>query len=452
MAKLINFQNTTLVTGTPSPSSEQFLLVTLNDKQIGLPIIKLEANTTDPNIEIIELGKMDFVVEHSVLQPTATNYNFGISLTINNSSFAIPAYKVQPDNDNFINLKIINPTISVSLLSSDYFIPTKLSGEVYGIPLFTFENVYQNNKVVPASGINITTTLVTDLINDTVSNSGSTNLNSKIKSYSKLIERVKRSLGWPNININICDENIVEYIDQALEYFTKYSGFTEEYLLFSTSLYKRGFGIRLDELFSKTPEMRNSTFYNEGSASFDYDLDNYRKVIDVFSFEHGEGIGINTLFTLEQAMVQQTYYGYMLGSTGFDLITWEVLKGWLDTRKKVLAQIPYIRFDNKTQIMKIIPEPFEGQQYCGVVGCHVERRVKDLISEPWVIEYTLALTSIALGRIYGKFTGMALPIGGGSINYTDPLSYGLKRKEELEKELVTGLGLAETDPPFFFIG
>jgi hypothetical protein len=448
MTDTLKIENTTIVTGLTS--EQKFLVAELNNKHVGIPIYKFSQTT--PNIELLDFIKTDFYISNSTIYENATSYGASLALTINNSSFAFPIYKVSQIEENFINLRITSPTVVLSSYLEDKFAVIKLDKEYYGIPIGDFEGEFMVDEVKPASSINVKTNLSTNIISDVIPDAGGTHLNPKIKTYSLLIDRIKRTLGWPNININICDENIVTYIDQAMEYYTKYAGYTEEYLMFSTNLYKRGIGIRLDELFSTTPEMRNGTYTKTASASFDYDLQDYRKVIDVFSFEQGEGVGINTLFTLEQAMVQQTYYGYMLGNTGFDLITWEVLKGWLDTRKKVLAQTPLIRFDNRTQIMRIIPEPYNGQQYVGVVGCYVERPVKDLIAEPWVVEYTTALTSIALGRIYGKFTNMSLPIGGGSINYGDLLQYGLKRKEELEKELYTGYGLAETAPPSFFVG
>lgn len=448
MADIIKFENSTLFSGITS--TEHFLIGQMHGKQIGIPVYKFSSST--PNLELFELKKSNFILDNATFYDLATSYDVGLCVTVNNSSLAFPIYKVIQDNDNFIDLKIVEPTVIQNVEDFKTFVAINIDNQYYGLPLYGFSGVFMGDPSLTSDKIVNTTTLVTNLIQDVTPESGSTYLNNKIRTYSKLIDRVKRNLGWPNINVNICDENIVDYIDQAMEYYTKYAGYTEEYLVFNTKLYKRGCGIKLDDLFSITPEMKNSTCYLNASAGYDYDLGDHRKVIDVFGFEQGEGVGINTLFTLEQALVQQTYYGYMLGNTGFDLITWEVLKGWLDTRKKVLAQQPHIRFDPRTQIMKILPEPYANQAYTGVVGCYVERRVKDLISEPWVIEYTIALTSIALGRIYGKFTGMTLPIGGGSINYGDLQQYGLKRKEELEKELYTGYGLAETPPPMFFVG
>lgn len=446
MADIISIQNSTLVTGTTA--FDGFLIAELNNKLAGMHLF--EFTETVPDMDLLQLRPYtDFIVDNSVIFNTATSYGVGLAVTVNNSSLAIPLFKVDQIQNVNTNLRIIKPTLVENLVTTGQFLTVKLNGEFYGVPLYEYGSIYLDST--PASAYTPTTTIIANLVTDVDNDAGSTALNSKIKSYSRLIERVKRSLGWPTININMCDANIVEFIDQSMEYFTKYGGYTEEYLLFNTSIYKKGIGIKVDDLFSSTPEMR-TTGMAFGSAAYDYDLQDYRKVIDCFAFEQGDSVGINTLFTLEQALVQQTYYGYMLGSTGFDLVSWEIVKGWLDTRKKVLAQEPRYRFNPKTQIFQILPEPYANQNYYGVIGCYVERPIKDLISEPWVIEYTLALASIALGRIYGKYQNMALPIGGGSINYSDILSYGLKRKEELEKELYTGYGFVEAAPPTFFLG
>tara|TARA_R110000822_G_scaffold59431_1_gene148314 strand:- start:604 stop:1536 length:933 start_codon:yes stop_codon:yes gene_type:complete len=305
----------------------------------------------------------------------------------------------------------------------------------------------------PASGgsIDIETVLsVGTPVLDVTSDSGSTYLNPKMEAYSDLILRIKKLLGWPTINLDICDENLSDYVDTAIELYSKYAGYTEEYLIFNTDIYEEGLGIKLDDLFSTTKEGVVAGFNNE-IVSYDYDLKDHRKVIDCWSFEQGEGTGINTLFTLEQAMAQQTYFSYMLGSAGFDLISWDIMKGWLDTREKMLAQVPYFRFDRKTQRFTILPEPYPEQSYFGVIGAYVEAPIRYLMTEHWVYLYALALTKIAMGQVRGKFGGMVM-FGGGTLNATDVLSQGLKEKEELEKQLVTGSGFVDSEPPKFFIG
>ena len=189
--------------------------------------------------------------------------------------------------------------------------------------------------------------------------------------------------------------------------------------------------------------------------SFDYDVMDYRKVIAVVDFEEGSTTGINTLFTIEQTLAQQTYFSYAMGNYGFDLISWYVLKDWLKMREKLLATKPSYDFDDRTQILRLYPQPKSSRdsstQYYGVIQCYVERPLKDIIKEQWVYQYSLALTKIVLGRIRGKFSGTTL-FGGGSIN-ADMLDEGLKEKEALETKLYEGApGFGDAEPPMFFVG
>lgn len=278
---------------------------------------------------------------------------------------------------------------------------------------------------------------------------GGTNFNPSVTSYDTLSLRIQRQLGAPLINLEVSDEQIYDFITDSIEYFTKWAGYTTEYLVFDSRLYKPGVGIKIDDLINKTPEMTKGTAVSSVSAAYDYDLASYRKVMDCFEFSKGEDTGINTLFTLEQAMAQQIYSSYMIGNFGFDLVSWEVLKGFIDTRNKVLAMIPEFRFDPRSQILRILPEPQSTHTYMGIVGCYIERPVKDLIRERWVQKYALALTKIGIARTREKFQGTNL-FGGGSVNAASLLSEGIGEKEKLEQELMNGY--QDNLPPTFFIG
>jgi len=276
---------------------------------------------------------------------------------------------------------------------------------------------------------------------------GSTQLNHKTDSYVSLAKRIRRQMGEPLVNVEIADEQIYDNIDIAVEYFTKYAGYTEEYLLFDSRKYIAGVGMRIDTMFNETEEL--NTIVDGLSSGYDYDLDTYRKVLDCFSFDYGETTGINTLFTLETAMANQIYSSYMVGNFGFDLVTWEVLKGFIDTRKRVLAQTPHFRFNSRTQTLKIIPEPLESQSYLGVVGCYVERPIQDLVKERWIQRYTLALSKISVANTRGKYPSTGL-FGGGTVNYQDFQSQGIAERDALEAELKQGY--EDSNMPMFFIG
>jgi hypothetical protein len=378
----------------------------------------------------------------------------------------------------------------------------------------------------------------------------STNLNSKIDTFQRLADRIVRSIGAPLISVEIHQDQIFEAISMSCEMFSKYAGYTKEYLILDSRLYERGRGIRLDYLYTlaKTdlsdaqvikhttlspdtaPYMVNpdtyfisvsslnkaffalnpvlSGKYTEGlernlilnynlytqlvsafsddpvlhlipissyfipshsenitmngekderqktviyNNMFDYDLMDYRKVISVTDFEEGSTTGINTLFTIEQTLAQQTYFSYAMGNYGFDLISWYCVKNWLETREKVLATKRTFEFNDRTQYLRIYPEPTSSVRFYGVLNCYIERPIRDLIKEIWVYQYALALTKIMVGHTRSKFSQVTL--FGGQVFTTEIMSQGIEEKAKLEEQLYTNAaGLGDSDPCFFFCG
>ena len=369
----------------------------------------------------------------------------------------------------------------------------------------------------------------------------STNLNNKIETFDRLGDRIKRSLGFPLVSLEIHTDQLRENIQIAVEYFTKYAGYTREYMIFDSNLYEMNKGIRLDllytlantdldtnakkiagtnplgpssEFYVETPESiftatssilsaafaasptlsstftagidqfelfdkslyssitsfnsslssafkenRRKTLSLEGTNTdattyqnvYDYDVMDYRKVMSVTDFEEGSSTGINTLFTLEQTLAQQTYFSYALGNYGFDLVSWYTMKEFLDTREKVLALRKDLQFDERTQYLRMYPQPKKDRFY-GVISCYLERPIRDIIKEQWVYEYALALSMITIGRVRGKFGSVNL-LGGGSLN-ADMLSEGSTKKAELEQKLLEGAspGMGDNDPALFIVG
>lgn len=449
MAKFTNINYATIVEAVSSTG--YFLPTQINNRQVGLQLYTF----ADPALDIIPPSK-GFELQDTTLYSSATAYGVAVAMTVNTSAYAVPIFQIAQNSDLNPNLALHTPTLVGGLSTTNTCMVISVDNINYGLPLYTYTSLLntQNNTFTAITSATSGTAITTIIdvgkptLDITLSN-GSTYLNPKIEAYSDLLERIKRLLGWPSINIDLCDENIAAFIDNAIELYTQYAGFTKEFMIFNTNIYKRGIGLKLDDMFSFTPEL-NEKMSNNAKVGFDYDLKDYRRVVNVFNMEQGESTGINTLFTLEQAMVQQVYYGNMLGSMGFDLVTWHITKEWLETREKVLAQRPYIRFNPKTQYMTILPEPMSNQNYFGCIGAYVENPIRDLISEPWVIFYVQALSKIAIGNLRTKFQGQVL-FGGGTVNGNDLLSQGLKEKEELEKQLLTGTGFSNSEPIDFFM-
>ena len=69
-------------------------------------------------------------------------------------------------------------------------------------------------------------------------------------SYERVGQRICRSLGAPMINLEVHEDQLNEFISIASEMFTRFAGYTREYLVFDSDLYEKDKGIRLDVLFS----------------------------------------------------------------------------------------------------------------------------------------------------------------------------------------------------------
>ena len=298
----------------------------------------------------------------------------------------------------------------------------------------------------------------------------STNLNSKIECYQRLGERILRMLGYPMINVEVHPDQLYEAISMSIDFFTKYAGYTREYLIFDSRIYDKNKGLRLDHLFtvansnytpseilsnkklgpdpdyivdvpkplyialsaipqsyfsaSSAPSdiipsdgitnmqiLNEETYdllinFNSSLSSlfqiskqqtftiqcepqsnvttynnmFDYDVMDYRKVVDVVSFEEGSTTGVNTLFSVEQTMAQQSFHAYSLGNYGFDILSWHTVKDWIDTREKMFATRRDINFNPRTQYLILYPQP-RNTEFYGLLECYVERPLRDLVKE-----------------------------------------------------------------------
>ena len=354
----------------------------------------------------------------------------------------------------------------------------------------------------------------------------STNLSSKIECFQALGARILRMLGHPMINVELHPDQLHDAIAMSCEFFTQYSGYKKEYIIFDSRLYEHDKGLRLDHLFTvantgftltqklaeptkPNPDYNNtlrenlyiltsaipsSYFVSSSSLSsavplsglpamqimdestynqlieydselsslfivspkksftvqcepqndvvkynnmFDYDIMDYRKVIDVIDFVEGSSSGLGTLFSLEQTLAQQTYFSYAMGNFGFDLTTWHTTKDWMDTREKVLATKRDIHFDNRTQYLRMYPQPRVNSKFVGILECYVERPLKDIVKEKWVLDYAVALSKIMWGRILTKITGVNM-LGGGTLNGGEVLAEGVSEKLLLETFLIEG--------------
>ena len=85
----------------------------------------------------------------------------------------------------------------------------------------------------------------------------STNLNPTIKTFADVAHRVKIRLGYPSNDINVSDEAIANHINEAVELYTRYAGYDEEYIIFCDSALVHGCEVKLDDLVNQCYSLGN---------------------------------------------------------------------------------------------------------------------------------------------------------------------------------------------------
>jgi hypothetical protein len=122
----------------------------------------------------------------------------------------------------------------------------------------------------------------------------STNLNSRIKDVDTLTERIAMSLGYPQINIEAHTIQVHDNIAIACEFFTKFAGYTDEYLIFHSSLYEPNKGLYMPTLFNNTPELSglitndDTTFETSPKVTIEVNSANQDRVVYSFTASRSE--------------------------------------------------------------------------------------------------------------------------------------------------------------------
>lgn len=437
----IEIENSTIIQGVTS--EVKYIVVDVNNKKVGLPLYSFLSST--PDMDIVEMHRQNLEINDVEFVNALSPYNMGIALTVNTSAVCLPFYKLNTEDNAILNVN--EATLVEDITFLDKFVAVKMDKKAYGLPIYTFSSLYPSQSAIPED--TLITSILSEPTQDTNTQSRtSTYANSRIERYSHLIDRLKRNLGYPFVDIELCDEQYSEYIDQAVEFYTQYCGYTEEFLVFESDKYPIGKGLHIPSVIKtieKSYQGDDKTLYRE---FIDTDTGDFRKALDIFSLDEAEGSGLDSLFSLEYIYATQAYYTATLGSVGFDLLTWETLKQFLDQRRRSFATIPRWKFDVRTQRLRLIPEPINVRKYIGIIGLYLERPAADVIKERWVQQYSLALSKIAIGQIRTKFGEVQL-FQGGRINGNDLLSQGLEEKQKLEEELLT---THSNKSPLFFIG
>lgn len=194
---------------------------------------------------------------------------------------------------------------------------------------------------------------------------------------------------------------------------------------------------------------RDSIQYNK---MFDYDIMDYRKVVSVVNYSESGVSSITSLYNFDTSLAQQFFYTNQFNHRSFGLTTWYALHEWRNLYEKMLAVKRGWHFNKDTQYLTLTPQPRMGERFFGIVECWVERPLKDVLKEPWVFDYALAVCKEMLGRVRSKWGDSVQMLGGGSLTGNALAQEGVTKQKELLDELIKNQAYGAMHKPRFFIG
>ena len=240
----------------------------------------------------------------------------------------------------------------------------------------------------------------------------------EIDSAIKLVTWIKRKLGWPTIQLEIDDTAILDNINDAIQWFQRYSG---------------GVTYQNALIIDLAPGINTYTL-NENVAS----------IID-FDTSYSFGGSITQLFTVENILYNE---GLLAGHAPMEMVTWELAQEYIEMMKDKLAARFFVNYNKYTRELKLTPTPTKTLTGILTVYSYWEHNVKTTIFDELVIKnLSLALTKIVLGTIWSKYSGIPLP-GGGMLNGDAIKAEGISERDYWMNEIIN----YESEPLGFILG
>jgi hypothetical protein len=180
------------------------------------------------------------------------------------------------------------------------------------------------------------------------------------------------------------------------------------------------------------------------------------ETVSVMSMDTSQtiGEGINTLFSPLNQMYNMGFLNFFSGTFGSGLVSYEVGLEYLRQTELELTAPFSIHYNKYDQTLTVTPTPYDNGDMIfplvGVVECYTQYDPgtgdSDIYNELWVKRYSVALCKIALGTVWGKYSGMTIP-GGAILNYANMIAEGTAEKNALYEELIK----TEGEPLGFFM-
>jgi hypothetical protein len=219
-------------------------------------------------------------------------------------------------------------------------------------------------------------------------------------SIGALRKRLKYNLGWPQVKLEVDQDQIDESINYAIKWYHRYAQGTatkRRYLLFELIPYQQYYQLPA-EVYYVT----------------DYSLDT-------------SVTGINTLFTLENWLWNYGFLNFFDIQRGqFTLLNYHLTMDYVETLRRYITgeyKFEYNEWDRRLQIQ---PEPDSTE--VAMIECVIKVDDEYLYDALWVEDYATQKVKYKIGEIRSKYSGATLAGTQAQLN-------GESMKQEAQTEI-----------------
>lgn len=221
-----------------------------------------------------------------------------------------------------------------------------------------------------------------------------------IQTEKELIQYIKMMLGWPQLNVELIDDQISECIKYSIQKFTNvaYDGERTKYFKFMCE--GRGEYKVANEVEEITQVNQSGIFYSG------YDMNGY---------------------------IDQNLSNFILNTSGASLTYLVTLSSTRSLTSKYFGNSVNFEFNSHKGILTIFQD-FNGPLLIEAKCRYIPDTIDKIYGHEWVKSYAVERCRLLLSTVVGKYDQNL--IGGGRINYADIRSLAQDELNKLEEELM----------------
>lgn len=244
----------------------------------------------------------------------------------------------------------------------------------------------------------------------------------------KMIDVLKKLLGWPIVCVELLDEHFNVAIDNALQELR----------------HRTDVAYRKQYFFMQIQRFQDTYYLNDPSAQTD-------KIVDVIKIHRLNMLGM-TNFAPDNIYAQQFLNQFYAPGLGYDLVSIHLISAMSELYAQLFATEVAFNWNESAREMRIYKK--FGTPEKVLIECSCERMEQELLSDrwtaQWIQQWAKGESCLMLAKIRGKYTSLPGPGGSLSMNYSDLISEGQSLQADCLRQ-INDMEIGNNGPDNFYM-